>query len=549
MPVRYCDAAPSCHRYELLVAEILRSGVAAAPRQEIVYRERRHSYQELSERVGRLANALAELGVEPGTTVAMMDWDSHRYLEAFLAVPMMGAVLMTVNVRLSADQIAYTINHSQAEVLILHEEFAEMVAKMRSALRHIRHIVWVSDEAVAPPTELLVAGHYEALIQQQSECHRWPSLEEDSMAVQFYTTGTTGIPKCVAFSHRQIVLKTLVTYGAWAAQAPGQSFRQGDVYMPITPMFHVQAWSFPYVALLLGVKQVYPGRYDPKRILALKQREGVTFSHCVPTILEMMLRAPEGEKVDLRGWKICVGGARLTHDLASAALDRGIDVFAGYGLSETYAGTLLTGFRGEPVPDDREAEIATRTKAGRALPMVDVRLVDENMNDLPADDRAVGEVVVRTPWAVTGYLDMPEDSEALWRGGYLHTQDLARMDADGYITILDRSKDVIKSGGEWISSLELENLLTLHAEVLEAAVIPTPDARWGERPLALIVPVSEPGDQLSARLKEYLKSFVTQGKLSSYAVPVRIELVSMLPKTSVGKLDKKLLRRTYSSQA
>jgi len=546
VPIRRCEVTPSAYAYPLLIRQLLRSGVAIAPQQEIVHADRRLTYRRLEARIGCLGAALSRLGVGEGTTVAVMDWDSHRYLECFFAVPMLGAVLMTVNVRLAPDQIAYTIDHSEAEVLIVHEDFAPLVPALLAAVSRIRRVIWASD--AERPDAVVPAGdyRYEALIAAAPGEHPWSDFDENAMATVFYTTGTTGLPKAVAFSHRQIVLKVLVTYGAWAAQAPGQAFRQGDVYMPITPMFHVQAWSFPYVALLLGVKQVYPGKYDAANLLRLRREEGVTFSHCVPTLLDMLLRAENSLDTDLSGWKVCVGGASLSQGLARAALERGMDVFAGYGLSETYAGTLLTGFAGDQARYDTAGQIAIRCKAGRALPLVDLRVVDPEMRDVANDDRTVGELVVRMPWAVQGYLGMAEASERLWEHGYLHTQDLATIDDAGYVTIVDRLKDVIKSGGEWISSLELESLLTRHDDVAEAAVIAVADARWGERPLALVVPTRSAPADLAERLKAYLQQLSEQGRLSRFAVPERVEIVASLARTSVGKLDKKALREAFA---
>lgn len=547
MGLKYCDTSALAYRYPLLLRHTLRFAVENAPGQLIVHAGRRYTYRAVATRIERLGAALSGLGVREGTMVAVMDWDSHRYLECFFAVPMLGAVLMTVNVRLSVEQIAYTLQHSGAEVLLIHEDFEPMVAQILRAVPGLRRTVWLTDTGSRAPKWSQMTGEYEDLLHAQSAPYDWRDFDENAMAVQFYTTGTTGVPKAVAFSHRQIVLKVLVFCAAWASQSPGQAFRQGDVYMPITPLFHVQAWAFPYVAMLLGVKHVYPGKYETAKLLRLRREEEVSYSHCVPTLLEMILRAPESARTDLSGWKICVGGASLTPALAAEALERGIDVFAGYGLSETYAGTLLTGFRGDPALYNGVRQLDVRCKAGRAIPLVDLRVVDEEMCDVPRDDRSIGEIVVRMPWAVGGYEGMPAESDDLWRGGYLHTQDLGRWDDDGYVTIVDRMKDVIKSGGEWISSLDLERLISRHPDVAEVAVIPMPDRRWGERPVALVVPKAESSRDLPAQVKHYLIEMVAEGHISRFAVPERIELVPLLEKTSVGKIDKKALRARFVS--
>jgi fatty-acyl-CoA synthase len=335
--------------------------------------------------------------------------------------------------------------------------------------------------------------------------------------------------------------------GALASPQFGQSLRHGDVYMPLTPMFHVHAWGLPYVATLLGLKQVYPGRYEADFLLALRRREHVTYSHCVPTILQMLLSAPTAATTDLNGWKITVGGSAMSTALARQALDRGIDVFAAYGMSETCPFLLANRLLEPALPDSPDEEVATRCLTGLPLPLVDLRVVDERMQDVPHDGHAVGELVVRAPWLTMGYVGDAVASGELWSDGYLHTRDIASVNPAGYVQIRDRAKDVIKSGGEWISSLQLEELIARHPGVAEVAVIATPDVRWGERPLPVIVArpgaAERPTIELIAR---HLESFVAAGEIPKYAVPDRIELVEALPRTSVGKLDKKTLRGRYT---
>jgi len=297
----------------------------------------------------------------------------------------------------------------------------------------------------------------------------------------------------------------------------------------------------------MGVKQVYPGRYAPDVLLRLIQTENVTFSHCVPTILHMLLNCPGSRDVDLSGFKMVIGGSALSKGLAQAALARGIDVFTGYGMSETCP--ILTLDQLTPAMLEREAEdqMEVRTKAGRPIPLVDLRIVNDEMRDVPRDGNAAGEVVVRAPWLTQGYLFDERNSEQLWRGGYLHTNDIASIDADGYVGITDRLKDVIKSGGEWVSSLEVEDILSQHPGISEAAVIGVPDERWGERPVALIVPTSEYADTLREDdIKAHVQRYADKGVVSKWAVPSRVRTLTALDKTSVGKLDKKLMRQKYA---
>lgn len=534
------DHAENAYAYPLLVKQLWHAPLAIAGDQEIVYRDRqRFTYRELRVRVARLANLLAGLGVEAGDTVAIMDWDSHRYLECFYAVPMMQAVLMTANIRLSPEQLLYTLNHSRAKVLLLNSDFAGVLAEIAPRLESLRRVVWISDDDIGYGATPLVEGEYESMLANSAPDYEFPDFDENTRATTFYTTGTTGLPKGVFFSHRQLVLHTLSAMAALASPASGQRFHRGDVYMPITPMFHVHAWGLPYVALQLGVKQVYPGRYIPAQLLGLIASEGVTFSHCVPTILQMMLGDSSSSAVDLSRWKVVIGGSALPAGLVSQAAQRGIDVFGGYGMSETCP--LLAIAQLHPVLGDVEGEREThfRCKAGAPVPLVELRTVDAEMCEVEGE----GEVVARAPWLTQGYTRQPEASRELWRGGWLHTQDIGFKE-QGYLKITDRMKDVIKTGGEWVSSLAVEDLISRHESVAEVAVIGVPDEKWGERPMALVV-ARDRSNVEEAEIKRFVGTFADIGVISRYAVPSRVMFVESIARTSVGKLDKKLLRQQY----
>jgi fatty-acyl-CoA synthase len=538
---------PSAYGFPLLIRGLLESGVKRAPEQEIVSADGvRLTYREFAERVGRLASGLASLGVEPGDTVAIMDWDTPRYLECFFAVPMMGAVLHTVNVRLSAQQILYTINHAEDDVILINREFLPVVQQIWDRVDAGKKLVLINNEEKpthSAQTPLVFDAEYEALLVGANPWRDFPDFDENTRATTFYTTGTTGQPKGVYFSHRQLVLYTLATRAALAAIGNGW-FNDEEVYMPITPMFHVHAWGYPYIATMLGVKQVYCGRYVADSVVALFQREKVTLSHCVPTILRMLLDSARTKGIHLSGWKMIIGGAVFPQALAQEALELGLDVYAGYGMSEACPTLTLSGFMPKMNSWGVERQIEIRCKAGRALPLAQLRIVDGEMNDLRHDGKTSGELVARAPWLTQGYLKDPKGSEKLWAGGWLHTGDLATIDNDGYVKITDRLKDVIKTGGEWISSLQLEDLILRHPAVAEAAVIGIPDPKWGERPLALVVAKS--GQEVSeAQIRNQLNEFAANGVIPSYGVPERIVLLEALPKTSVGKLDKKVLRERY----
>jgi fatty-acyl-CoA synthase len=533
------------HPVPLLIKELLRMAVGTGSTQEILYADRsRYSYATLNERVQRLANVLSGLGLRPGMTVGVMDWDTPRYLECFFAIPMMGAVLHTINVRLSAEQILYTINHAEDDVIFVNGEFLPLLEQIWDRVDPGKIVVLLNDAATAPATALKLAGEYEALLAAAAPAYDFPDFDENSRATTFYTTGTTGLPKGVYFSHRQLVLHTFGVRSALAGIGQGR-FNATDVYMPVTPMFHVHAWGMPYLASTLGVKQIYPGRYVPATLVNLIKTEGVTFSHCVPTILQMLMDAAEKAGVDLHGWKVVIGGSALLRAQCLAALERGIDVFTGYGMSETCPILTLSQLQPHMLDWPLEQQAEQRCKTGRAIPMVQLRIVDDEMNDLPSDGETRGEIVARTPWLTAGYLKDPVNSETLWHGGWLHTGDVAVREPDGTIRIVDRLKDVIKTGGEWVSSLDIEDLILRHPAIAEAAVIGIKDPKWGERPLAILV--AKPGSEVTDdEIKAHLGTFADRGIISRYAVPGRIDFVEQLPKTSVGKMNKRVLRETYN---
>ena len=548
MAIRLASPALGSYDYPLLIKQLLHTPLATAAAQEIVYRDRvRYTYSEFSKRLGRLGSALTELGVTAGTTVAVMDWDSHRYLECYFAIPMLGAVLQTVNVRLSPQQILFTLRDSGAEVILVNRDFVPLLEAIRPQLGNVKAVVLLDDgpEPMARPE--WICGEFEDLTAGAAADCVFPDFDERAIATLFHTTGTTGLPKGVCFSHRQIVLLALAGLGALASPAHGQSLRHGDVYMPMTPMFHVHAWATPYLATLLGLKQVYPGRYVPSELLALRAKERVTFSHCVPTILQMLLGAAAAAKNDLSGWKIVIGGAALATNLAEAALQAGIDIFAGYGMSETGPTLTIARLRDAPQALSRQSELEERCCAGLPIPLVDLQIVDANRKPLPRDARAFGEITVRAPWTTLGYVGNPEASDGLWQGGYLHTQDIGTIDEHGHLRITDRMKDVIKSGGEWVSSVQLEELIAKHPGVAEVAVVAVPDQHWGERPIALIVARSANNSSLAADVSKLIQEHVDDASLSKYAMPDRIIFVEALEKTSVGKVDKRILRERYAS--
>ncbi len=545
--VRTIHRTPSAYYYPLLIKQLLHNMLRYAPEQEIVYQDvARLTYRDFYGRIHRLSSALAALDIGPGDTVAVLDWDSHRYLECFFAVPMMGAILHTVNVRLSPEQILYTMNHAEDTAVLVHEDFLPVIEELADRLPTVKTYILLKDGHERPKTSLPITAEYEDMLAQADDRFNFPDFDEDAQATTFYTTGTTGDPKGVYFSHRQLVLHTFSAGLAVTGYTTPARFHSADVYMPITPMFHVHAWGFPYVATLLGAKQVYPGKFDPENVLRLVAKEKVTFSHCVSTILHMLITHPIAKEIDLRGWKINTGGMALPRGLARQALEMGIEVFHGYGMSETCPILTMANLKPWMTEWDMERQLDIRTRTGFPLPLVDLSVIDEEGKPVAADDKSPGEIVVRTPYCTQGYFKDPERSEELWRGGSLHSGDIATMNEEGYVLISDRLKDAIKTGGEWMSSLQLESLLSQHEAISEVAVFGVSDEKWGERPAALIVLKADYNNPVSDNdFRNFMLQFVTQGIISKWAIPDRFMIVDQIPKTSVGKINKKVIREEY----
>ncbi|WP_300652929.1 fatty acid--CoA ligase [Pseudomonas sp.] len=542
LQTRIIPPAANAHQYPLLIKRLLLSGVRYEKTREIVYRDTlRYSYATFNERVARLANALTTAGVKAGDTVAVMDWDSHRYLECMFAIPMLGAVLHTINIRLSPEQILYTMNHAEDKFVLVNSEFVPLYNGIAAQLTTVEKILLLTDaeEKIAELPGLV--GEYEQLLAAASPSYDFADFDENSVATTFYTTGTTGNPKGVYFTHRQLVLHTLAAASVMGSLDSVRLLGTNDVYMPITPMFHVHAWGMPYVATMLGVKQVYPGRYEPEMLCKLIKEEEVSFSHCVPTILQMLLNTPSAKDHDFGGLKMIIGGSALNRALYDAAKARGIQLTAAYGMSETCPLISCAHINDELLAGSEDEQVTYRIKAGVPVPLVEAAIMSADGTMLPADGESQGELVLRSPWLTQGYFREPEKGQELWEHGWLHTGDVATIDGMGFIEIRDRIKDVIKTGGEWISSLALEDLISRHPAVREVAVVGVVDPQWGERPFALLV-LKDDQDLDAKGLKDHLKPYVEQGHINKWAIPAQIALVTEIPKTSVGKLDKKRIR-------
>jgi fatty-acyl-CoA synthase len=488
----------------------------------------RASYAELADRADRLCGALEGLGVKPGDRVATFAWNTQAHLEAYLAVPCMGAVLHTLNVRLFPDQLAYVVDHAEDSVILVEDSLVPVLEDLVPRLESVRHYVVIGDgDAGSLPDPL----RYEELLAAQQPGYDYPRLDDRQAAGLCYTSGTTGNPKGVLYSHRSNVLHAM---GQCMTDSIG--IRSDDRVMPVVPMFHANSWGIPYAATLIGADLVMPGRDLSAAALAdLIGSERVTVSAAVPTIWMELLRHADEHAPDLSSLRLVVcGGSAVPLSLMQQFQERhGVPILQAWGMTET---SPLGSVARAPAGAGEDEHWRYRSTVGRPAALVEARIVRDGGEEVPWDGESTGELEVRGPWVARAYY-RDQGSDEKFDEGWLRTGDIAAIDERGYIMISDRAKDVIKSGGEWISSVELENEIMAHPAVREAAVIARPDERWGERPLACVVP--EEGEELTLEeLHEHLAP-----RVAKWWLPDELRILDEVPKTSVGKFDKKLLRK------
>jgi fatty-acyl-CoA synthase len=500
-------------------------------RTAVVCGRERFTYSQLSERVGRLAGGLRKIGVKPGDRVAFLSLNCHRLLEAYFGVLEAGAVLLPLNIRLAPDELAYILNDSEAKTLFLEKEFSGLVGSFRSKLSAVESFSLLSG---TPEASWLMPQNYEELL-AGATAHRPDIMEfdEDAVAEIFYTSGTSADPKGVMLTHRNIYLQALSSSLTHESSADG-------VHLHTIPLFHANGWGAAHTVTLRGAKHVMISRFDPAEIFRLIEQERVQSLSAVPAMAIALVNCPGLQNHDLSSLKwLNLGGAASSPSLIQEVEEKfGCTCFAGYGLTET-APTLSTSKMKPGLGWEGERRFAGQAMAGFAIPGVELRVVDADDNDAPRDGMTAGEVIARGDSIMKGYWKQPEATAEAIRGGWFHTGDMATWNEDGYVLIVDRKKDIIISGGENISSLEVEKQLLAHPTVLEVAVIPVPDEKWGEVPKALVV--LKPSAQTSElELIEFCRS-----RLAHYKCPHSVEFRDALPKTGTGKILKRELRKKY----
>ncbi|HET7310470.1 MAG TPA: fatty acid--CoA ligase [Mycobacteriales bacterium] len=523
----------------LTVATILRHGAAVFSDSTVVTvgedGSRRASFGEVAERSHRLANALSSLGVKGDARVGTFMWNNQEHLEAYLAIPSMGAVLHTLNIRLFPEQVVYIANHAEDEVVIVDSSLIPLLARVLPELKTVRAVLVAGDGDTSP---LESAGkeivRYDEALAAASTSYDWPDVDETSAAAMCYTSGTTGNPKGVAYSHRSMWLHSLAVC---TSNAVALGFE--DTGLVIVPQFHANAWGMPYAAFMAGADLVMPDRFlQAEPLVKVIEAEKPTFSAAVPTIWNDILhylRANPGHDISSIKRIVCGGSAVPRALMEAFESEFGIRILQGWGMTET---SPLGSVARPPRGLDGQAAMDYRATAGRLLFGVEGRIVDDAGDEQPCDGKAVGEVQVRGPWVTAAYYK--DDDPEKFDNGWLRTGDVGTIDPRGYITLTDRAKDVIKSGGEWISSVELEGTLMAHPAIKEAAVVGVPDDRWQERPLAAVV-VKEGQSVTAEELRQWLSE-----RVAKWWLPERWTFVDEVPKTSVGKFDKKVIRKEYA---
>ncbi|RSN23301.1 long-chain fatty acid--CoA ligase [Amycolatopsis sp. WAC 04169] len=528
---------------QLSLGRLLRHGTTVHSESEVITwtgsEARRETYGELGKHAAKLANALRSLGVTGDQRVGTFMWNNAEHMAAYLAIPAMGAVLHTLNIRLFPEQLVFVANHAEDQVVIVDGTLVPLLAKQLPELKTVRHVIVANGDASTLPAPDGVQVHsYDELLSGQPDTFEWPEVDERSAAAMCYTSGTTGDPKGVAYSHRSIWLHSMQV-----TMSDSMRLAQHDKALAIVPMFHAMAWGMPYAAMMVGASLLMPDRFlQPAPIAQMLAAEKPTFAGAVPTIWQGLLSHLDANPQDISHLReVVVGGSAAPPSLMHAFEDRyGVPILHAWGMTET---SPLGSVARPPASATGEKAWDYRYTQGRFPASVSARLIGDNGEELPWDNESVGELEVQGPWIAASYYggkagDEPDPEK--FHDGWLRTGDVGKISPDGYLTLTDRAKDVIKSGGEWISSVDLENQVMAHPAVAEAAVVGIPDEKWDERPLVAVV-LKEGQNATAEDLRDFLSD-----KVAKWQLPENWTFVDEVPKTSVGKFDKKRLRAFHS---
>ena len=523
--------------YELSLQHVLWRIERLHQRRQVVTKRdediHRTSYGEMVPRINRLAGALKRVGVKPGDRVATLAWNNNRHLELYYAVPCMGAVLHTLNLRLFPQHLEFIINDAEDKVLFVDQSLLPLLKPLQGKIPSIKTFVLMAEGPAPAQDGLPQMLDYETLLAAERENYPWPKLSERMAAAMCYTSGTTGNPKGVVYSHRSQFIHTM-----GVLQGDNLGLTENETLLPVVPMFHANSWGLPYAAGMAGTKVVFAGRFsaDPKSLVELAEQEEVTFLAGVPTVwIALANYLKESGKRLPRVRTVVCGGSAVPQTLMETMDSLGLRILHAWGMTETSPLGSVARVAAETKPED---ELRLRLTQGRVAPGVELRITDPSTGEeLPWDGVAFGEIQVRGPWIARGYHN-GYDPDKLTEDGWFRTGDVARVTPDGYIVIVDRTKDVIKSGGEWISSVELENAVMAHPKIIEAAVIGLPHPKWDERPVVYAVAKPEFKGQVT---QEEVIDFLRE-KVAKWWLPDEVRFIDEVPKTSVGKFDKKVLR-------
>ena len=519
--------------FKLTVNNLLDSAVRSNGDQQIVYGKETLTYRQFAKNAKNFAANLRKIGVKPGDRIAILDYDTISYLYCYYSIPMIGSVMHMVNIRYPPEVLYYTIKNSEDSYIVVNADFMPLILKYRDMFEFIKGFIVYSEKGheeygidnVYFMDELLKDAEYDEI-----------QPDENSMATLFYTSGTTGLPKGVYYSHKQLILHSLATSVGLSDEPI--SFKRTAVMLPLVPMFHVHAWGIPYFTIMRGVKYVLPGKYEWDRIIETMEREKVTNSAMVPSILYLLLQAKRGPEVMGKlKLKTIIGGAALNEGLAKTAESLGMTVITGYGMSETGPILTLANYSNDVLEFSSEKKQEYRRKTGIPVPFVNLRVVSDG-KDVEKNNKDIGEIIVQAPWLTEGYIKDPEKTAKLWKDGWLHTGDLATMDEYGYIKIVDRESDAVKSGGEFIPSMVLEDLISTVPGVGEVAVTKKQDEKWGERPVAFIK-----GNASRETIEKEMQKYVDTGRIAKFWLPDDYIFVEEFEKTGTGKINKMVLRK------